>query len=59
MLLKTVGSCEGKDQILRRGLLLIGEKQGGREGGGEQKCEEKRRRDNRAQGISILIDLCL
>lgn len=59
MLLKTVGSCEGKDKILRRGLLLMGEKLGRKKGGGELKCEEKRRRDHRAQGISILIDLCL
>lgn len=60
MLMRTTGSCEGKDTNMRWGSAAAAAARGetGKEGRG-LKCEGKRRRDRRVQAISILIDLCL
>lgn len=58
VLLRTAGSCEGKDKNMRRGSDAAG-REAGREESWRRWKMRKRRRDRGAQGISILIDLWL
>ncbi len=57
-LLRTVGSCEGKDKTMRRGSAAA-QGEAGREGEGLKEEDEEEEEDREAVGISILIDLCL